>query len=167
MPRLDAFGRGLLVATDVISELYPSVSLIPSKITVLFDRRILPGETVDAVMAQMTEALMPTHHTAFKIEISSDPIRTFTGREVKTPRFPAAWQIDRDHPLVQAAAERLREAGGKPRLGVYSFCTNGSESAARRGIPTIGIGPGREEDAHTADESGLTNCILPPKPTRI
>ena len=153
MPKLDDFGRGLLVATDVISEPYPSVSLIPSKVAVRFDRRILPGETVEDIKEQMTEALMPIHRTAFKIEISRDPIRTFTGREITAPRFLAAWQIDRDHQLVRAAAEGLREAGGEPRLGVYSFCTNGSESAGRGGIPTIGIGPGREEDAHTIDES--------------
>ena len=38
-------------------------------------------------------------------------------------------------------------------MGAWPFCTNGSESAGRRGIPTIGLGPGNEEDAHTIDES--------------
>ena len=33
------------------------------------------------------------------------------------------------------------------------FCTNGSESAGERNIPTIGLGPGNERDAHIVDES--------------
>jgi len=47
----------------------------------------------------------------------------------------------------------LKESGCEVCYGVYSFCTNGSESAGRRNIPTIGLGPGAEADAHTADES--------------
>jgi putative selenium metabolism hydrolase len=162
MPSLDDFGRGLLVATDVITDPYPSVSVIPGKLTIRFDRRILPGETVESVVKQMDQALKPIHSTAFKIELSSDPIRTFTGREVTTPRFLSAWQLDPQHRLAQAAAEGLRLAGGgTPKFGVYGFCTNGSESAGRRGIPTIGLGPGREEDAHMIDESvGLDELRL-------
>lgn len=154
MPELEDFGCGLLVATDVISDPHPSVSVIPGKVTVRFDRRILPGETVESVVRQMEEVLQPIHPKAFRIDISCDPIRTFTGLEVTTPRFLAAWQLDSQHPLAQAAAEGLRQAsGGDPRFGIYGFCTNGSESAGRRGIPTIGLGPGREEDAHIIDES--------------
>lgn len=154
MPRHADFGCGLLVATDVVSDPYPSVSLIPGKVTIRFDRRILPGETAESVLRQMEDVLRLVHPTAFGVEISSDPIRTFTGREVTTPRFLAAWQLDPQHRLAQAAADGLRQAGGgPPNFGIYGFCTNGSESAGRRGIPTIGLGPGREEDAHIVDES--------------
>ena len=37
-------------------------------------------------------------------------------------------------------------------MATYGFCTNGSLTAGRRGVPTVGFGVGREEDAHTVDE---------------
>lgn len=42
--------------------------------------------------------------------------------------------------------------GYHPQLTGYSFCTNGSHYAGEAGIPCIGIGPGRENLAHTVDE---------------
>ena len=42
--------------------------------------------------------------------------------------------------------------GYAPALTGYSFCTNGSHYAGEAGIPCIGIGPSRENLAHTADE---------------
>ena len=44
-------------------------------------------------------------------------------------------------------------AGLAPRFGFWGFCTNGSETAGKRKIPTIGLGPGIEDDAHIVDES--------------
>ena len=52
------------------------------------------------------------------------------------------------HGLAAVAA-----AGATPEVGVWSFCTDGSESAGARQLPTIGFGPGHESDAHLEDES--------------
>ena len=68
-------------------------------------------------------------------------------------RWLPAWRLDRDHKLVTGAMEAMRASGQEPRLGVFGFCTNGSESAGVRKVPTIGIGPGEEGDAHIIDES--------------
>ena len=61
--------------------------------------------------------------------------------------------VNRTPEKARALADSLGECGCPVRYGVYAFCTNGSESAGRRGIPTIGLGPGAEADAHTIDES--------------
>ncbi len=53
---------------------------------------------------------------------------------------------------MQTAARGLRSAGLDPQMGAYRFCTNAAYSAGVAGVPTIGFGPGREEDAHVVDE---------------
>jgi acetylornithine deacetylase/succinyl-diaminopimelate desuccinylase-like protein len=44
-------------------------------------------------------------------------------------------------------------------IGVWGFCTNGSESMGVRGIPTVGFGPGSPEDAHIVDESVFVDDV--------
>ncbi len=53
---------------------------------------------------------------------------------------------------MSGAVEGLRQVGIVPELSHYAFCTNGSGTAGRLGIPTIGFGPGHEELAHRVDE---------------
>jgi acetylornithine deacetylase/succinyl-diaminopimelate desuccinylase-like protein len=42
--------------------------------------------------------------------------------------------------------------GFSPEITQYNFCTNGSHYAGEAGIRTIGLGPSREDLAHTVDE---------------
>ena len=42
--------------------------------------------------------------------------------------------------------------GREVRVTQYSFCTNGSHYAGEAGIPTVGLGPSRENLAHTDGE---------------
>ena len=52
--------------------------------------------------------------------------------------------------LLRAAAKSL--FGFDPEITQYNFCTNGSHYAGEAGIKTIGLGPSRENLAHTIDE---------------
>ena len=54
--------------------------------------------------------------------------------------------------VARKAAQGLKNAGTEPVIGYYSFCTNGSHYAGEAGIPTIGFGPSRENQAHVRDE---------------
>jgi putative selenium metabolism hydrolase len=147
-------GPAILVATDIISDPWPSISLIPASVSMRFDRRTLPGETCDGVLGAVAEALATIGEGgAFTVTLSADPVTAFTGMSLASKRWLPAWRIDPADSLVQAAISASRLAGGQGRLGVYDFCTNGSESAGVRGIATIGLGPGVASDAHTADES--------------
>jgi acetylornithine deacetylase/succinyl-diaminopimelate desuccinylase-like protein len=85
---------------------------------------------------------------------------TYTGHRLQGPKHFPAWLLDDHHPLVQRALAALGDAGLSPGLTTYRFCTNGSAEAGELGIPTIGFGPGREEQAHSADEFVEVDALL-------
>jgi acetylornithine deacetylase/succinyl-diaminopimelate desuccinylase-like protein len=41
---------------------------------------------------------------------------------------------------------------GKPRIGKWTFSTNGVSICGRYGIPVVGFGPGAEAQAHAPNE---------------
>jgi acetylornithine deacetylase/succinyl-diaminopimelate desuccinylase-like protein len=86
------------------------------------------------------------------VSIAQDVFATYTGAEVRAPNFAPAWLQSADSAIVTASRAGLRRAGLNDCLTHYAFATNGSASAGRLGIPTVGFGPGREELAHGADE---------------
>ncbi len=146
-------GEAILVATDIISDPYPSISLIPPRVAVRFDRRTLPGETEEIILNQILNALKSVDENAFSLSVTRDTVQTYTGKVIEAPRLFAAWKVERDIPLVKAAQAGVIAAGLEPQFGFWGFCTNGSETAGKRKIPTIGLGPGLEDDAHITDES--------------
>ncbi len=153
LPKDPFIGEAILVATDIISDPYPSISLIPPQVTVRFDRRTLPGETEESILNQILNTLKSIDDHAFSLAVTRDRVQAYTGKVIEAPRLFAAWKVEKDIPLVKAAAAGVIAAGLEPVFGFWGFCTNGSETAGKRKIPTIGLGPGAEDGAHIADES--------------
>lgn len=150
-------GEGILELTDMISTPYPGASVVPHQCRVTFDRRLLVGETEESVLAPINEAIvaLAAKDPEFKavaeiVEASQD---CYTGASLSGQRFFPAWVLAENHPLVDGSLQSLRQAGLRPALTKYSFCTNGSYSAGIAGLPTIGFGPGREDGAHVVDEN--------------
>ncbi len=153
LPADPDLGPAILVPTDVISDPWPSVSLIPSGVRIRFDRRTLVGEIREAVVGAMAGALAAVDDAAFEVSVCAGQLAAYTGATVDAPRWLPAWRTDPAHWLARAARQASERVTGTSRLGFYDFCTNGSESAGVRGMPTIGLGPGFPADAHTPDES--------------
>jgi len=149
-------GDAILVLTDVISRPYPGQSVIPYEACATYDRRLLAGETEERVLADLEEAVaaLREQNPALKVSfaIAAGEHRTYTGYRFHNRRFFPAWKLAPEHPYVTAALAALREAGLAPEISAYRFCTNGSASMGKRGIPTMGFGPGREDQAHVVDE---------------
>ena len=146
-------GPGICALTDIISDPYPAHSVIPSRCRVTYDRRLLPGETAEGVLAefQVLAAAAPPG-ADLRVRIADGAHRTYTGRLLVGPKFLPAWIFPEDHPFVAAALRGLRAAGLDPAIGAYRFCTDAAYSAGIAGVPTVGFGPGREQDAHVVDE---------------
>ena len=75
-----------------------------------------------------------------------------TGSEIEGERFFPGWLYDKEDDFVQAVYTKLTEKGFAPEITQYNFCTNGSHHAGEAGIKTFGLGPSRENLAHTVNE---------------
>jgi len=150
-------GEALCVLTDIISDPYPGHSVVPSRCRVTYDRRLLPGETPESVLAAIT-SLYPTPSLPEAAQadlvamLAEGEHATYTGQMLRGQKFFPAWVLDESHPLIRRALQGLRAAGLAPGLGAYRFCTNAAYSAGVAGVPTVGFGPGGEGDAHVVDE---------------
>ncbi|NQT60205.1 MAG: YgeY family selenium metabolism-linked hydrolase [Bacteroidetes bacterium] len=153
----EILGKGNMVLTDIISSPYPGASVIPELCIATFDRRLLTGETEESVLAPLRKCIteMANEDSDFKAEVSiaETKIKTYTRYEGMHRKIAPAWLMEQDHPVVQDSLQALKDFGFTDiGIGTYSFCTNGSCSAGMRNIPTIGFGPGKEEQAHVNDE---------------
>lgn len=149
-------GGGILVLTDIKSDPYPGSSCVPAYCKVTYDRRTLVGETKESVLAPIQTCLSTLEKADgsvhAKVSYACGSGICYTGQEISAEKFFPAWLFDRQSPFVQSCLKELHKAGFDPEVTVYDFCTNGSYYAGEAGIPTIGLGPSREDLAHTVDE---------------
>lgn len=154
-PHHAALGDGILVLTDIVSAPYPANSVVPNHCVATFDRRTLPGETSDGVLApiaQCVEFALAGSGANGTVSIAEDNFATYTGARVTGRNYADAWYIAEEDEIVQCALQALNDAGIEPHTTHYAFCTNGSGTAGILHIPTIGFGPGDERLAHRSDE---------------
>ncbi|MDR1520984.1 MAG: YgeY family selenium metabolism-linked hydrolase [Planctomycetota bacterium] len=154
--RQPVLGKGVSVLTDIISTPYPGASVVPSGCRVTYDRRLLVGETREAVIAPYREAAerLAAADPAFRgtASFARGKEKCHTGDSIEGERFFPGWLFGADAEFVRKALAGLRSVGLEPEISHYSFCTNGSHYAGEAGIKTLGFGPSRENLAHTTDE---------------
>ncbi len=140
-------GEGILVATEIQSQPFPGVSVVPSACRIRLDRRLLPSESIESVLRELEPYLDEAAVLGARatIALSSFDVTTYTGLVLSGPRSFAAWRADPEDPFIHAA--RAVVGSGRPA----AFCTNASLTVAR-GIPTVIFGAGQPELAHQPDE---------------
>ncbi len=161
-------GKGILELTDIKSSPYPGASVVPSYCAATYDRRLLVGETRESVLKPIEELLQKLSAEDASLSAKASFVRgketCYTGAEIEGERFFPGWLFEKNEPFVQAVYTAIKDAGFNPLITQYNFCTNGSHYAGEAGIPTLGLGPSREDLAHTRDEyialSQLTGAVL-------
>ena len=71
---------------------------------------------------------------------------------IRGERFFPGWLYSREEGFVQDVLSQLESMGFQPEITQYNFCTNGSHYAGEAQIKTFGLGPSKENLAHTVNE---------------
>jgi acetylornithine deacetylase/succinyl-diaminopimelate desuccinylase-like protein len=126
-------------------------SIVPAECVVVADRRLLPGESPDVVLADLrsrVEGLGLTERgLTFELEMP-----------MEMPAFETAPSAD----LVRVTDAALSDAGGPGLpLGGWTAACDGGFIARDLGVPVVVLGPGSVTDqAHRPDESVAVDELL-------
>lgn len=152
----DRLGDGILELVDIKSSPFPGASVVPEKCVATYDRRLLVNETKESVLAPINELLEKLMKEDSELKVrayyTKADEKCFTGEIIEGERFFPGWIFDEDEDWVEKVVAKLKDKGQTPEITQYNFCTNGSHYAGEAKIKTLGIGPSRENLAHTVNE---------------
>lgn len=149
-------GSGILELTDIKSAPYPGASVVPEYCRATYDRRLLVGETKESVLAPieklLTDLMAQDPELKVKASYAVGKEKCHTGNDIEGERFFPGWLYEEDADFVQSVYGELQAMGYTPSITQYNFCTNGSHYAGEANIKTFGLGPSKENLAHTVNE---------------
>jgi putative selenium metabolism hydrolase len=161
-PRLasDPFlGQGSLAVTEIRSQA-ASRNALPDYCSFFIDRRLTLGETERKALAEI-QNIINTEEVDAQVEVTQYRAMSYNGYACQARNSFPAWVMPEDHPLVQDTVRSVRDTlGFRPRLGRWSFSTDGTYTAGVANIPTVGFGPGEERFAHTLEEQIRLNDVV-------
>jgi succinyl-diaminopimelate desuccinylase len=155
-PRDPVLGRATL--TPTVIETWPrSGNVIPDRIRITLDMRVLPGwdedEAVEELRALLAERVPGIAGLSVVVLPGRVSHRAWTGWEDEHSNFTPGYLLADGHPVVEAAFAAIQAATGRPpAIRQWKFGTDGGHSCGTSGIPTIGFAPGLEALAHTNRE---------------
>jgi succinyl-diaminopimelate desuccinylase len=149
-------GRATLTPT-VIESWPKSGNVVPDRIRITLDMRVLPGweegRAVEEIRARLAERVPAMEGVRVEVLPGLVTHRAWTGWEDEHSNFTPGFLVADDHPVVAAAARAVGEATGRaPRIRQWKFGTDGGHACGTHGIPTLGFAPGIEALAHTSRE---------------
>jgi putative selenium metabolism hydrolase len=147
----DSFlGKGTLA----VSQIYfnsPSRCAVADMCAISIDRRLTDGETYQMALKEIEELESVKMYDA-KVTMYDYDRSSYTNLTYPTECYFPTWVIPEDHPVTNAVVKSYKGMYGEPLVDKWTFSTNGVSIMGRFGIPCIGFGPGREEEAHAPNE---------------
>lgn len=135
-------GRALATVTEVEAGTDTNLAVVPDRGTLVLDRRVLPGESVEAVDDEVDSLVGKLR--AGGVDVAWTRIQTYASSSIPT-----------DHHLASRLRERSVEAVGSEVAEPWGIeaATDARNFVNDAGIPAVTWGPGSLEQAHTVDES--------------
>lgn len=130
--------------------------IVPDKCVIVYDRRLIPGETPEGAIAEIQEVIDTISSTdpdfIAEVSINKNTRTAFTGKSEDIQSSKEVWLIEEDHPFVQACVSGLKELGEPVEFGYWAFSTDTPQVGTKMQKPVIGFGPGQEHLIHTPEE---------------
>jgi putative selenium metabolism hydrolase len=142
-------------ATLTVSEVFftsPSRCAVADSCSVSIDRRLTLGETAESALAEV-RGLPSVRASGAEVAMYRYETPSYTGSVFPTDAYFPPWLLEEDDDAVQLLVAAHRAVFARePQVGTWTFSTNGVSITGRYGIPTVGYGPGHEDQAHAPDE---------------
>ncbi len=147
----DFLGKGSLTVSEIFFS-SPSRCAVADGCSISIDRRLTYGETAESALQEIKN--LPSVKAAnAKVEMYSYERPSYTGLVYPTESYFPTWLIEEEHPVTQTLVEAYKGLfDSEPKVDKWTFSTNGVTIMGRYNIPTIGFGPGHEEEAHAPNE---------------
>jgi len=138
-------GKGTLTTSQIYFT-SPSRCAVADSCAISIDRRLTWGETPESALAEI-EALPKVKQHGAKVTMYKYDLPSYTGVVYPIDCAFPTWVIPEDAKPTKAMVKAYEGMYGKPKVDKWTFSTNGVSIMGRNGIPCIGFGPGKEEEA--------------------
>lgn len=150
LPEDSFLGKGTITTSEIFFTA-PSRCAVADSCAISLDRRLTPGETQLTALKEI-ESLASVQRHGAKVSLYRYDRPSWTGLNYPADCYFPAWVVEESAPATQAAVEAYTRLYGTPKVDKWTFSTNGVAIMGRAGIPVVGLGPGREEEAHAPNE---------------
>ncbi|MCX7017456.1 MAG: YgeY family selenium metabolism-linked hydrolase [bacterium] len=148
----DFLGKGTVTISHIRST-SPSLCAVADSCTIHLDRRLTAGETIESAMAEI-EALPGVISAQTKARVLEYAQPAYTGLVYPTRKYYPTWALPENHAVLKTAIRAYGNLfASQPKVGKWTFSTNGVATMGMFGIPSFGLGPGNEICAHSPRES--------------
>ncbi|MGQ9680699.1 MAG: YgeY family selenium metabolism-linked hydrolase [Candidatus Bathyarchaeia archaeon] len=140
-------GASSMAVTNIAA--YPGIGpIIPDRCEIILDRRLVPEETLENVLQELTQIAYDS-----EIEVVEEELECYTGYKTRVKQYFPGWLMNENDKVVKDSLAILEKTVGiKPKIIGWRFSTDGVATAGILGIPTIGFGPGDPALAHQPNE---------------
>ena len=143
-------GKGTVTVSEIFFN-SPSRCAVADMCAISLDRRLTDGETYQSALEEVSNLPFVKKYKA-EVSMYKYERPSYTELVYPTDCYFPTWVIPEDAPATKAMVEAYKGMYGEPKVDKWTFSNNGVSIMGRFGIPCIGFGPGKEEEAHAPNE---------------
>ena len=143
-------GKGTVTVSEIFFN-SPSRCAVADMCAISLDRRLTDGETYQSALEEVRNLPFVKKYKA-EVSMYKYERPSYTDLVYPTDCYFPTWVIPAEAPATKAMVEAYKGMYGEPKVDKWTFSTNGVSIMGRFGIPCIGFGPGKEEEAHAPNE---------------